>query len=112
MNIAVIYGLRTLVDNVKCPVEQNTSVSRAEPESALQQKIDDFESELQNAYNALSPAQQDKVDAKVEEVRDFVRDQLRRDVNGVTQEHLRQGDLQLSSLARTAEYTMTTSLAS
>ncbi|EAA5259333.1 hypothetical protein DP804_23060 [Salmonella enterica subsp. enterica] len=111
MNPAVIYGLRTLVDNVKCPVEQNTSVSRAEPESPLQQKIDDFESELQNAYNALSPAQQDKVDAKVEEVRDFVRDQIRRDVHEVTQEHLRQGDLQLSSLARAAEYTMTTSLA-
>lgn len=78
----------------------------------LQQKIDDFESELQNAYNALSPAQQDKVDAKVEEVRDFVRDQIRRDVNEVTQEHLRQGDLQLSALARAAEYTITTSLAS
>lgn len=92
MNLAVLYGLRTLADNVECPTEQNTSVSRAEPESALQQKIDDFESELQNAYNALSPEQQDKVEAKVEEVRDFVRDQIRRDVHEVAQEHLRQGD--------------------
>ncbi|MGP8592079.1 hypothetical protein ACT2EB_18300 [Salmonella enterica subsp. enterica serovar Typhimurium] len=110
MNLALNYGLHRLADNASTPAEPDASVSRAEPESALQQKIDDFESGLQNAYNALSPAQQDKVDAKVEEVRDFVRDQIRRDVHEVTQEHLRQGDLQLSSLARAAKYTMTTSL--
>lgn len=90
MNLGSLYGLNELTGNAAVSEKDDASVSRAMPDNAQTQKIQNFESELKSAYNALAPDQQDEVDQKVEQVRDFVRDQIRRDVQDVTRAHLQQ----------------------
>ncbi|HCA3439705.1 TPA: hypothetical protein MO340_004269 [Salmonella enterica subsp. salamae serovar 35:g,m,s,t:-] len=88
MDLAIIYGAKKVIGKLADSVTPEEGISANGVGTELKHKVEDFETALKNAYNGLSKEEQDKVDEKVLEIRNFVRDEVKRDAKEHVKEAL------------------------
>ncbi len=108
MKLAVIYGMKNVVGRLADNLSSDGALSRNEPGSKLKQRVDNFQAALRDSYHSLSEEQQEKVDNRIEEVKDFVRDTIKRRAREQTTESLSDAETQLTQYLKSAALTLQT----
>lgn len=87
MNLAVMYSMKTLLTGkADTSPPSYSTLSRNQPGMELKQRVSDFEAQMKAAYNSLSAEDQEKVDAKIEQVKEFVQEKIKREVKEQAQD--------------------------
>ena len=109
MNLAVMYGMKTLLTGMADTPPPDDTLSRNPPGMELKQRVSDFEAQMKSAYNSLSPEEQEKVDAKIEQVKEFVQDKIKREVKEQAQDATVDPASYIAHCLQSSEITLQTS---